>query len=398
MFVHALDGRAVSRLALNVAGQLAEMGLDSDVICTSRDESAGIDVPAGVHVHTLGDRRQPLTFRVPQLAAWLRSSRPDVLFAHLNGPGRAAILARGVAHASTRIIIVEHTHYTTFGWGRRSLRDVAIRWLYPFADRVAGVSPAVVEDFGVRFPAVRERTAVLPAVGPDPDALARVPRPDHPWYDPSDPTPVLCSVANVVPRKGQADLIEALPLVRAAIGDVRLVLVGRFDDEGFLAQLRARATALGISEHVSFVGYRADALPYIAHATVLAHASWTEGCPTVLLEAMACGTPVVATDCPGGASYVLDGGRCGVLVPVRNPAALARALVDVLRDPTLRGALVDAGRHRANDFAPRAVAQAYRALAQQCLVAATERSRAGVSGLRSGNPERLPGGPRDSGD
>jgi len=212
--------------------------------------------------------------------------------------------------------------------------------------------------------------------------LCREP-PAHPWYHERSGPRLICSVGNLVPRKGQETLVEALPLVRGALGDVRLVLVGRFDDRDYLARMEQRAAELGVREHIGFVGYCADAKPYIAHAHVFAHASWTEGFSIVLAEALACGTPVVATDCPGGPSYVLDDGRCGVLVPVRDPVAMARGISDVLTDHGRRRALVSHGRERAMRFRPRAVAEDYRTLAEECL-AESSAARHPVAVARSG--------------
>lgn len=304
-----------------------------------------------------------------RIASWLRERKPDVLFAHLNGPSRAAILARELARVPTRIVVVEHTHYSTFGWKHGWLRAGLTSLLYRRADRVAGVSPAVIEDLVTCMPGIRGRTALLPAAGPDPGELAvscREP-PEHPWYHERTNVRLICSVGNLVPRKGQDTLIEALPAVRDALGDVRLILVGRFDDREFQAHLERRAAELRVREHVDFVGYRADARPYIAHAHVFAHASWTEGFSIVLAEALACGTPVVATRCPGGPSYVLDEGRCGMLVPVRDPAAMARGISSVLADQELRSTLIANGRERAARFSPSAVAEEYFALAEECM-------------------------------
>ena len=93
-------------------------------------------------------------------------------------------------------------------------------------------------------------------------------------------------------------------------------------------------------------------------------ASTTEGMSMVLVEAMALGVPVVTTDCPGGVSFVVDGGRCGLLVPVGNSQAMASALVALLRKSPMRDELVAAGRARAPEFSPRHVAARYAALAE----------------------------------
>src|SRR5207245_1135681 len=191
------------------------------------------------------------SFALARLVRRLRALRPDVLFAHLNGPSRIAVVARRLAGVPTAVVVVEHTHYDTFYRTHRWARDRLTALLYPRADCVAGVAP-------------------------------------H-----------------------------------------------------------------GVQDHVSIAGYQPDALPYIAHADVFALASTTEGMSMVLVEAMALGVPVVTTDCPGGVSFVVDGGRCGLLVPVGNSQAMASALVALLRKSPMRDELVAAGRARAPEFSPR---------------------------------------------
>ena len=253
MFVHTLNDRAVARLNLVLCEQLTGMGVDTTLVCGGQNPDLPIRIPDGVAIDDLGIADRHLAFGITRLASMLRARRPDVLFAHLNGPGRAAILARAMSRVPTCIVVVEHTHYSTFGWDHPWLRDRLTALLYPRADRVAGVSPAVVQDLATHFPNIRCSTVVLPAVGPDPDApeaLGREP-PDHPWFHGSDRPMIITSVANVVPRKGQDTLVEALSLVRAMVGDVRLVIVGRFDDPHFLARLQQLAANRGVADAIA---------------------------------------------------------------------------------------------------------------------------------------------------
>jgi glycosyltransferase involved in cell wall biosynthesis len=369
MFVHVLDDRAVSRLNRALCGQFASAGLQTVLICATRSPSAVIAVPNGVSVRNLRLGRRPTGFGVVRLTSLLHELQLDVLFAHGNGPSRTAILARMLARASTRVVAVEHNHYSTFYKRRMWLRDRLTPLLYARADRVAGVSSGVVEDLETRFPALRGKTIVLPSLGPDPSELPALlaDEPDHPWFAQRGGARLMCSVGNLVPRKGQATLVEALALVRKEAGDVRLVLVGRFDDQEFVSQLRRRIAELGISDDVWLAGYRANALPYIARADVFVLASETEGAPMVLTEAMACGVPVVSTDCPSGPAYLLDYGRCGLLVPVGDSQQLATAVVGVLQNAGLREELVARGRERASQFTAERVAERYLALAHSLL-------------------------------
>jgi glycosyltransferase involved in cell wall biosynthesis len=362
MFVHTLDDRAVSRVVVSVCGHLAAQGFEVVVICATRAE-ATVDIPDGVRVEDLAIGSRTTIFALARLARRLRAVRPDVLFAHLNGPGRAAVVARRLARVPTAVVVVEHAHYDSFYRTHRWARDRLTAVLYPRADCVAGVAPQVVDDLVARFPRIRH-TAVLPSIGPDAElGVQRPALPHHDWYRDST-APVVCSVGNLVARKGQATLVEALQLVHKEIDDLRLVLVGRFDDEVFVARLRELAAELGVQDHVLLAGYHADALPYIAHADAFALASTTEGMPMVLVEAMALGVPVVATDCPGGVPFVVDGGRCGQLVPVGDPEAMASALVAAVRESPMRDERIAAGRARAPEFSPPRVASRYAALAQ----------------------------------
>jgi glycosyltransferase involved in cell wall biosynthesis len=367
MFVHVLDDRAVSRVVGVLGREIAARGVDVVVVCASCTDAGRARLPPELPLVDLGvDPRHRTSRAVPALVRWLRRARPRVLFAHGEGPARAAVMARLLARVATAVVIVEHTHGRTFRRASRA-RETAVRLLYPRAALVTGVAPAVVEDLEQLVPAVRGRTAVLPSVGPDPSELPTrmAAPPDHPWFE-SDSRPfVVVSVANIVARKGQDILVRALPAIRSAVGDARLLLIGRIDEPDFAAELRRLAADLGIAEHVCLLGYHDDPLPLVARSQLGALASKTEGLPMSLLEAMTCGLPVVSTDCPAGPAYLLEQGASGLLVPVDDVDAMAEAVIRIARDDDLRAALIARGRERAAAFSPAAVASRYLDVANQ---------------------------------
>jgi glycosyltransferase involved in cell wall biosynthesis len=372
MFTHTLDDRAVAHVVVRVSDHLTRLGVKVAIVCGRTDAGSHPQVPEGVTVTDLRLGRTPTAFGVPRLALFLRTWRPDVIFAHGNGPNRAAVLARLISQVSTGVITVEHNHYSSYvpptggAWRRRWLRDLLTASLYRRADRIAGVAPSVVDDLGGRFALPRGKLVVLPNPGPEPEQIAEAACAEitHPWFSEAARPRIICSVANIIPRKGQETLIESLPQIRKQAGDVRLILVGRRDNAEYAARLERRSMELDVEEHVWFAGYRANPLSFVAKSDVFALASISEGSPLVLVEAMACGIPIVATDSPGGSSFLLDGGGAGLLVPVHDAGAMASAITRVLLDPRLRAELVACGRERANRFTPLEVAREYLALCE----------------------------------
>jgi glycosyltransferase involved in cell wall biosynthesis len=159
-----------------------------------------------------------------------------------------------------------------------------------------------------------------------------------------DGVPLVGEIARLCDVKGQRELIEAL----AELPEARLVLFGRDLEKGgaFQAGLEQTAETLGVRDRVVFAGHRDDAARLIADLDVLALPSWTEGLPVVALEAMAQRRPVVATPV-GGTPEVVADGETGLLVPPRDPQALAGAIRELLADPERRRRMGEAGYRRA---------------------------------------------------
>jgi glycosyltransferase involved in cell wall biosynthesis len=161
-----------------------------------------------------------------------------------------------------------------------------------------------------------------------------------------DGAPLLGEVGRLCDVKGQRELIEALP----EIPDARVVLFGRDLEQGgtFQAGLERTAERVGVSERVMFAGHRDDAPQLLGDLDLLVLPSWTEGLPLVALEAMARRRAVVATPV-GGTPEVVADGETGLLVPPRDPAALAAAIRELLGDPERRRAMGEAGYRRASE-------------------------------------------------
>jgi len=287
-------------------------------------------------------RRPPLYV----LNRYMRSARPASVTAFLNHPCFVLLLADPVE--GTRLLVSVRNHVSTSSAHAETRwnRDVPILMagLYQRADGVIAVSEGVRAD-------VEKITGLAPAKTVtihNPyylDWIAqRAAEPSgHPWLDGADGSPVLVAAGKLRRQKGFPDLIRAFAAVHKA-RPVRLIILGDGADREDLAALAAE---LGVSENLDMPGHVDNPYAYFGRAAAFVLSSVWEGFPNVLVEAMACGAPVVSTDCPSGPSEILDGGRYGPLVSVGDAAALAEAIEAVLQAPPDRARMQE--RTRAYD-------------------------------------------------
>ena len=216
---------------------------------------------------------------------------------------------------------------------------------------VACVSQGMADDLQAltRLPPGKIRTLYNPVVDPGLPGRADAAL-DHPWFAPGEP-PVLLGIGRLHPQKDFATLLRAFAQVRA-VRAARLLILGEGEEREALEALVAE---LGVAADVALPGFAANPYAYLSRAGAFVLSSRWEGLPTVVIEALACGAPVVSTDCPSGPDEILQGGRLGALTPVGDDAALARAILDTLAAPPDPAA----GRARAQDFAVAPAAQAY---------------------------------------
>lgn len=267
-------------------------------------------------------RRPPLH----ALRRYLSRRRPQAIIAFLNYPNISLLLATQLGKGDTRVYVNLRNHISSSVAGAKSRRmremPVLMRNLFHLADGVVAVSEGVAEDIArlTDTPQGRVTTIFNPVYRPDMLELAGGPAP-HPWLRQRD-IPVVLGAGKMKPQKDFATLLKAFARLRQQ-RPARLVILGDGDGK---AALEALAGELGVRADVDFPGYVDNPYVWFRHAAVFALSSAWEGLPNVLIEAMACGCPVVSTDCPSGPAEILDRGRFGRLVPVGDDAALAAAI------------------------------------------------------------------------
>jgi glycosyltransferase involved in cell wall biosynthesis len=393
LFVRNLAGGGAESVWLILAKGFHARGAEVDlVVC--RAEGALVDrIPAGIRLVELPrstaraarfaalradpigilalarpvllSRSLPAPFRhLPALADYLAQARPHALYAALPYENLCAVAAKRLVGGSTRVIISEHSPPSRYAqsrdWSQRYLGPLAARW-YPLADVVQTVSAGMAEDLAAwaRLPGERVRVVYNPIPQPEPHPLDE---PPHPWLARGQP-PVVLGMGRLVPEKDWPTLIRAFARVRR-VRPARLVILGSATGEAKTRQrqdqLMALARELGVTEDVLLPGFDPGPQRWLARAALFALSSRHEGFGNVLVEALACGCPVVATDAQGGGPReVLGNGHWGPLVPVGDDAALAAAILKTLTSPPEHNTL----RRRAADFGLERGVSAYLKLA-----------------------------------
>jgi glycosyltransferase involved in cell wall biosynthesis len=283
------------------------------------------DVPRDVPIHILGARR--LAVATPGLVRLLAHERPDIVFSTHGAANIVVAAAHVIARSRARLVLSERSalHRMDRSRARVAVELPAKRWTYRRADVVTAVSDGVARDLTavLRLPPARIRVVHNPMVDDELSASAAEPV-EHPWFDPSSRVPVVVAVGRLVEIKDYPTLLRAFARVRS-VRAARLVVLG---DGPLRAKLDGLVATLGLAGDVRFLGFDKNPYRYMARARLLLHASRAEGLPGALIQAMACRTPVVATDCDfGPREVVTEPGRNGFLVPIGDAEALAdRAL------------------------------------------------------------------------
>lgn len=331
ILLHDLRGGGAERVSLNLARGMLDAGRDVDLVLVKVEGDYRGSIPKGVRIIDLG--KSNVFKAVPALVRYIRRERPRAILSALTHVNVVLLLAKLVARGRALIAVAEHNQISlkaTAGSGfRRRLVYRLMPVLYRFADEIIAVSKGVAADVEAfaGLPAGKVRCIYNPSF--DPKILEAAPEEvNHPWLRDDGP-PVLLAVGRLHEQKGFDVLLEALALARQQM-PMRLIIMGEGGERPRLEALRSR---LGLDNAVSLAGFVGNPYAMMARARLLVVSSRWEGLPTVIIEALGCGLPVVSTDCPSGPREILDGGRYGALVPPEDPRALATAIVEALGAP-----------------------------------------------------------------
>lgn len=320
-------------------------------------------VPDDVQVHDLAKRSAfsffGLQWRISRL---VRKLDPDAVVTFLNYCNVVTLMSRAVLGWNRPLVVSERN---TLGPSLRPQRFAfikrrLIRRFYPLADAVIAVSKGCKNDLMESVGVPEEKISVIynPLDIEGVRAKAREPIDRSEEFKPG-----IIAVGRLTAGKDYPTLLKAFRMVRRS-ADVHLTIVGDGEERARLEELSRH---LGIDEAVSFPGFLKNPYGYMARSRLLALSSAWEGFPNVIPEAMACGTPVVATDCRSGPGEIIRDGEDGLLVPPGDQVKLAKGMLRVLESEDLRKKFIRAGAKRIQAFRIEDVTREYEALVMSAI-------------------------------
>ncbi|MCB1969334.1 MAG: glycosyltransferase [Geminicoccaceae bacterium] len=368
IIVNNLGGGGVQRMLMLIGEGMAERGHDVDLLSLSSAGELNVLLPDHVRrvelrsgskldwvslamrrrgipwrdiIPLLSDRKGPSAQLVslPSLVDYLEEMRPQSLFAATLPINVLGSIAVACSRHKPRLMVSIRSHIDD-GKEKRIREYRKFRHLYRHvhnaADTITAVSQGVKDNFVERFGIAEERVTVIhsPTLTPDFELRANEPV-DHPWFRDGGP-PVILAVGRPSFQKDFETLVEAFVQLRRR-RPVRLMILGGKDSSNnrkrVVDSLQAKIDEAGMQGDFDMPGWTPNPLAYMKNADVLALSSRYEGLPNVVIEALACGTAVVSTDCPSGPAEILDDGRYGQLVPVGDSRRFAEAIEYVLDNP-----------------------------------------------------------------
>jgi glycosyltransferase involved in cell wall biosynthesis len=360
-----LNGGGAEKVVINIVRNWSATDVAPVILLSRRRGRYVRHVPEHVPVVTLD-----VSLRARDIIRFGRRVRDELaefnvrtVVSSMTAMNRMILRARLFHYLTCRVVVVEQTNLSVRLQRERLrwLRAQELKLLYATADNMIGASHGLAEDVASTLSLPRDRMECVhnPIDVEQVHQLA--------YADNSEPLaqdvealkrPIICAAGRLTPQKGFDDLIRAFARLAPELRGT-LIILGEGDRQ---RQLRELADSLGIGSCVYLAGFSDNPWWYIARSQALALSSRWEGFGNVVVEAMACNTPVVATDCPHGPGEIVRHGVDGLLVTPGDVPGLTEALSRLLEDDRVSAAMAANGRVRAREFDAATTSRRYAAL------------------------------------
>jgi glycosyltransferase involved in cell wall biosynthesis len=317
-------------------------------------EDLGIDV----WFHTL----KRFIHDIRKVAFVLKTEHPDLAFGMMHYPSSLLAFAKKVYNLKVKVIVSPRgpsTEYLKY-FEPTIYRRVSLKWIFGFfcrsADRIVVASTGMKEECVRDYHAIPENVEVIPNSIDIHDIKKKADEAID--IDIPPDFSVIATAGRLEREKNMPILFKAFSEIRKR-EKVKLLVIGSGSEKHPLEKL---SDELDIRRDVIFVGYQSNLYKFIKKADIFVHTCLFEGFANVIVEAMACGVPVVAVDCPYGPRDIIEHGVNGLLVPIQSEGSLVEALSTLLKNEQLRKDMSRRGLTRASVFAVDTMAGSYQRL------------------------------------
>ena len=327
IFLPSLAGGGAERVMLHLGDGFAQRGNFVDLVVSQLSGEYVSEIPSTINVINLNSKRLLHSFL--KFAFYLLKNKDSVVFTTLQYSNIFCLFLIKVFFLKNKIIIRESNAISKkFHEGRirTKIYLALIRWLYPSSNKIIAVSQGLKDELVDFLDIDKDLITVIPNPVKLPLSISELTSPScHAWLEQGQP-PVVLGVGRLVKQKDFATLIKAFALVMQSI-ESRLIILGEGPELPFLQKL---VFDLGIETNVDFPGFDLNPFSYMKRAKVFVLSSLWEGFPNALIQALACGCPVVSTNCSYGPYDILSGGKYGRLVKINDYKDMAREIIVTL--------------------------------------------------------------------
>jgi glycosyltransferase involved in cell wall biosynthesis len=350
----SLEGGGVQKVAVHLIREFLRLEIPTTLIAIDSSGPVRREIPDGCALIELNSHRT--RWALLGLSLTLTKNKPYVLISSQTHLNVLVIIARILTGYPRKLIVIEHIAFNTsmMAAGRllERLRPWMIKTFYPFADRIVTVSTDSAYSI-YHYAKINKKIDVIEN-GLDLDAIQQSASQlvvGHPWMEENSGLKLIVGMGRLSPQKNFADLLHAFSLLERR-ENYRLIILGEGPEED---ALRSFSKELNIQDCVDFPGYVENPFPLLARANLFVSSSRWEGFANVVIEALACGIPVVATDCPGGPSNILAGQAFAKIVSMGNTFEMSIAMNDLLSTDFDRSTIME----YAKNFNVQTMAQRY---------------------------------------
>ena len=331
LFIPSLHGGGAEKVFVNLANGFIKKNKKVDLILAKQEGPYLKDLSEKVNIINLNKKR--VLFTLLPLIQYLNREKPDILISALSHANIITLIANYFINNKIKVIVTEHNPISIKNnqlfFLKKLLTKFFIKKLYKKSNKVVAVSRGVANDL-VKTLKISENNLHVIYNPIYTSGLVKKPSSEffHKWLD-NKKDIIIIAIGRLTKQKNFLLLIKSFEIIVKKI-NVKLIILGEGEER---QNLEKSIQNLNLQNSIDLPGFVDNPYSFLNKSNIFVLSSDFEGFGNVLVEAMACGTPVVSTNCPSGPSEILENGKYGKLVPVNNPNALAEAIIETLNNP-----------------------------------------------------------------